>query len=38
VVKWEACLDPAAEAIEVDTTHLGMGFEAGVWRTLARAL
>lgn len=38
IVKWEACLDPAAEAIEVDTTHLGMGFDASVWRILARAL
>jgi pimeloyl-ACP methyl ester carboxylesterase len=38
VVRWQACLDPAAETIEVDTTHLGMGFDAGVWRTLAAAL
>jgi pimeloyl-ACP methyl ester carboxylesterase len=38
VVRWQACLDPAAETIEVDTTHLGMGFDAGVWRTLAGAL
>jgi pimeloyl-ACP methyl ester carboxylesterase len=38
VVRWEACLDPAAEPIEVDTTHIGMGFDAAVWRTLARAL
>jgi pimeloyl-ACP methyl ester carboxylesterase len=38
VVKWEACMDPAAEAIEVDTSHIGMGFDAGVWRILARAM
>lgn len=38
IVKWEACVDPAAEAIEVDTTHIGMGFDAEVWRSLARAL
>ena len=38
IVKWEACLDPAAEAIEVDTTHIGMGLDAEVWRTLAPAL
>jgi pimeloyl-ACP methyl ester carboxylesterase len=38
IVKWEACVDPTAEAIEVDTTHLGMGFDAGVWRMLARAI
>lgn len=38
IVKWEACLDPAAVPVEVDTTHLGMGFDASVWRTLARVL
>jgi len=38
IVKWEACLDPAAEPIEVDTTHIGMGLDAEVWRTLATAL
>jgi triacylglycerol lipase len=38
VVKWEACLDPAAEQIEVGTTHIGMGFDAGVWRILAQAM
>jgi pimeloyl-ACP methyl ester carboxylesterase len=38
IVKWEACLDPAAEPIEVDTTHIGMGFDVGVWRLLARAI
>ena len=38
IVKWEACLDPAAEALEVDSTHIGMGFHAGVWRALTPAL
>jgi pimeloyl-ACP methyl ester carboxylesterase len=38
IVKWKACLDPAAERIEVDTTHMGMGFDVGVWRTLALAM
>ncbi|MDQ6777852.1 MAG: alpha/beta hydrolase [Actinomycetota bacterium] len=38
IVKWEACLDPAAEQIEVDTTHIGMGFDVGVWRILAGAM
>ncbi len=38
IVRWEACLDPEAESIEVDTTHIGMGFDAGVWRRLARAM
>jgi pimeloyl-ACP methyl ester carboxylesterase len=35
VVKWEACLDPAAEHVEVDSSHIGMGFHAGVWSELA---
>jgi len=38
IVKWEACLDPSAEPVEVDTTHIGMGFDAGVWRILARTM
>jgi pimeloyl-ACP methyl ester carboxylesterase len=38
IVKWEACLDPAAEAIEVNTSHIGMGFDVGVWRILSGAL
>jgi triacylglycerol lipase len=38
IVKWEACIDPATEAVEVDTTHIGMGFDAGVWRILAGAM
>jgi pimeloyl-ACP methyl ester carboxylesterase len=38
VVKWEACLDPDAEQIEVDTTHIGMGLDATVWDRLAAAL
>lgn len=38
VVKWEACVDPAADQIEVDTTHIGMGFDVDVWRALAQAL
>jgi triacylglycerol lipase len=38
VVKWEACLDPDAEHIEVETTHIGMGLDATVWDRLAAAL
>jgi triacylglycerol lipase len=38
IVKWEACLDAAAEPVEVNTTHIGMGFDAGVWRTLGPTL
>ena len=38
VVKWEACLDPAAEQVEVGTTHIGMGLDATVWARVAAAL
>ena len=38
VVKWEACLDPAAEQVEVETTHIGMGLDATVWTRVAAAL
>lgn len=38
VVKWEACLDPAAEHIEVPCSHMGMGMDAGVWRQLSAQL
>jgi triacylglycerol lipase len=38
VVRPAACLDPGAEQIEVGTTHVGMGIDAGVWRVLAARL
>jgi pimeloyl-ACP methyl ester carboxylesterase len=38
VVRWEACLDPAAIQLEVDTSHIGMGFSRGVWTALASEL
>ncbi len=38
VVKYEACLDPAAEHIEVGSSHLGMGVDAAVWRVLSGRL
>ena len=38
IVRWEACLDTAAQPLEVNTTHIGMGFDASVWRMLAPAL
>jgi pimeloyl-ACP methyl ester carboxylesterase len=38
VVRWEACLDPAATEIEVESSHIGMGLARGVWTTLASAL
>jgi pimeloyl-ACP methyl ester carboxylesterase len=38
VVRWQACLDPAAEHIEVETSHIGMGMARGVWCAVAKAL
>ncbi len=41
VVSWQACLDhssPAAEHIEIASTHLGMGFDPDVWSIVAERL
>jgi triacylglycerol lipase len=38
VVRWRACLDPAAEHLEVDTSHVGMAMARSVWTTLAGEL
>ena len=38
VVRWQACLDPAATQLEVDSSHIGMAFDRGVWTTIAAAL
>lgn len=41
VVSWRACLDPfdnEAEHVEVGSTHLGMGLDPDVWRTVAHRL
>ena len=38
VVRPAACADPAAETVDVATTHVGMGLDAGVWRALAARL
>jgi triacylglycerol lipase len=38
VVKWEACLDPAAKQLEVSCSHVGMGMDAAVWRCVTREL
>jgi pimeloyl-ACP methyl ester carboxylesterase len=38
VVRWEACLDPAATQIEVDASHIGMGMAREVWTRLASEL
>lgn len=38
VVRWRACLDPAAAHVEVDVSHLGMGMARPVWEALTAAL
>ena len=38
VVGWRACLDPAAQAVEVDASHCGMAVNREVYRALAGAL
>ncbi|MGI8713764.1 MAG: esterase/lipase family protein [Solirubrobacteraceae bacterium] len=38
VVRWEACLDPAAVQIEVDVSHIGMGMARAVWVEVADEL
>ncbi len=38
VVRWRACLDPAAEHVEIPSTHLGMAVDRRVWRALAERL
>lgn len=38
IVRWEACLDPNAEQVEVDSTHCGMAVHAEVYRTVADSL
>ena len=38
IVDWRACLDPAAEQVEVNASHCGMGVNAAVYAELAFAL
>jgi len=38
VVDWRACVDPHAEAVEVDSSHCGMSVHPDVYRVLGRAL
>jgi len=38
IVDWHACLDPAAEHVEVRSSHIGMAFNANVYRVIADAL
>lgn len=38
IVDWKACIDPAAEAVEVPTSHLGMAFDPLVFDVVREAL
>ena len=38
IVDWRACLDPAAEWLEIDGSHCGMAVNADVYRGLERLL
>jgi len=38
IVDWRTCLDPQAEAVEVEGSHAGMGASAPAYRAIAAAL
>ena len=38
IVEWHSCLDPHAEHVEVDASHIGMAVNAGTYRAIATAL
>lgn len=38
IVDWRSCLDPAAEHVEVRSSHIGMAVHADVFRAIAGAL
>ncbi|WP_322919972.1 alpha/beta fold hydrolase [Nocardioides renjunii] len=38
IVDWRACVDPAARAVEVRSSHLGMGFDPAVITAVSAAL
>ncbi len=38
IVDWQACLDPHADHVEVDSSHCGMSVHPGVYRVLERVL
>ncbi len=38
IVRWRSCLDPEAEQVEVDASHIGMAVSAPVYRAVAHAL
>ena len=38
IVDWRACVDPLADAVEVESSHCGMSVNLDVYRALDRAL
>jgi triacylglycerol lipase len=38
IVRWKACLDEAATHVEVDVSHIGMGWARDVWLAVTDAL
>ena len=38
IVDWRACLDPAAEHVEVERRHCGMAVHAGTYEAIAAHL
>jgi pimeloyl-ACP methyl ester carboxylesterase len=38
IIDWRTCLDPAAELVEVDSSHTGMGMDPAVHRIVAERL
>ena len=38
VVNWRACLDPGAEQLEIDASHVGMAVSPRAWRAVEHAL
>ncbi|MFL5895028.1 MAG: esterase/lipase family protein [Thermoleophilaceae bacterium] len=38
IVRWRSCLDPAAEQVEVRSSHVGMAFNPEVYRAVAATL
>jgi pimeloyl-ACP methyl ester carboxylesterase len=38
IVSWQACLDPSARHVEVDSSHCGMSVNRSVYRVLAEVL
>jgi triacylglycerol lipase len=38
IVDWRACLDPAAEHVEIEASHIGMAVSLAAYRAVAQAL